>query len=116
MTVKITKRDRFNQLLTIADVKANAELVEFINHELELLDNKANRKSTKPTKAQLENENIKVDILGYLETVERATVSEITKALGDFAPQKISALVKQLKDAGSVVRTEEKRVAYFSIA
>ena len=37
---KKTKRDYFNELLAIADVASKAELVSFINHELELLEKK----------------------------------------------------------------------------
>ena len=37
---KLTKKDRFNQLLEIPAVQADAELVAFIEHELELLANK----------------------------------------------------------------------------
>ena len=39
-TKKLTKRDYFAQLKEI--VKDNAELVAFIDHELELLNKKAN--------------------------------------------------------------------------
>ena len=41
---KMTKRDYFNTLLGIVEVKANPELVKFIDHELELL---AKKNSTK---------------------------------------------------------------------
>ena len=34
---RITKKDRFNQLLNIAEVKANPELVAFIEHEKEII-------------------------------------------------------------------------------
>ena len=37
---KITKRDRFNELLGIPAVAENEGLVEFIEHEIELLDKK----------------------------------------------------------------------------
>ena len=39
--VKVTKKERFTQLLEIAEVKKNEELVKFINHELELLEKKS---------------------------------------------------------------------------
>ena len=37
---KITKRERFNSLLSLSEVQANADLVAFIEHEIELLDKK----------------------------------------------------------------------------
>ena len=45
MANKITKRDNYNALLNIPEVASNAELVAFINHEIELLDRKNKAKS-----------------------------------------------------------------------
>lgn len=114
---KKTKRDFYNELLNLEVVKANAEQVAFIKHELELLDKK--HKKDKPTKAQEENIKIKEDIVNYLIENEKAiTISELCKvpSFSNFTNQKLSALMKQLVDNGDVVRTEEKRVAYFQIA
>ena len=49
---KTPKREMFTKMLAIADVQANAEMVEFINHEIELLDNKNAKKKT--TSQQIE--------------------------------------------------------------
>ena len=43
-------------------------------------------------------------------------VMELAKLVGIESPAKCSALVKQLKDSGAIVRTEDKGVAYFSLA
>ena len=40
---KVTKRDNFNALLKIEEVASTEQLVEFVNHELELLDKKSKR-------------------------------------------------------------------------
>jgi len=34
----------------------------------------------------------------------------------ELSSQRVSAIVRQLKESGKVVRTEEKRKAYFSLA
>ena len=120
---KITKREHFNTLLTLSEVKANPALVEFIEHELELLDKK-NSTEKKPTEKQAQNEVFKTDIVSYLSSVAPAhkAITEIwsgTPALSDCAEmtgQRISALLTQLIKAGLVVRVEEKRKAYFKIA
>ena len=53
MANKITKKMRFEELRTLAENANKMELVEFIDKEIERLENKsANRK---PTKAQMEN-------------------------------------------------------------
>lgn len=117
MTKKITKRDRFNQLLAIEEVKANSGLVDFINHEIELLEKK-NSSDKKPTATQIANNNIKEVILETLESGKAYTITEMQKAnpdLADLSNQKISALVRQLI-ADNLVRKEEiKRKSYFSL-
>ena len=109
----MTKREYFAEIRNrVAD---NEELVAFVDHEVELLDRKNSRKSGKHTKAQVANEGIKCEILEYLADNGHARIADIAEAVGQ-TPNKVNALVKQMKDAGTVVRTEEKRVAYFSIA
>ena len=118
---KITKRERFNQLLAIAEVKANADLTKFIEHELELLAKKSSSTSDKPTAVQVANEGIKTAILDYManEPNRLFTITEMQKEIEECAEltnQRISALIRQLKEDGKVVRVEEKRKAYFKIA
>lgn len=115
---KMTKRDYFNSLLALDEVKSNPKLVEFINHELELLDKK-NSAEKKPTAQQTANDSIKVAILDHMVAGERYTISDLMKLVPECAEltnQRVSALVRQLKDEGMVVRTEDKRKAYFSLA
>ena len=111
-----TKREYFNELKTI--VSDNDALVAFIDHELELLDKK-NTAPKAPTAKQVENEKIKDYILAHL--VKPMTISEMLKDfLADYptelSNQRVSAIVKQLVEDNSVVRTVEKRKAYFSVA
>lgn len=111
-----TKREYFNELKAI--VSDNDALVAFINHELELLDKK-NSAPKNPTAKQLENEKIKDYILAHL--VKPMTISEMLKDfLADYptelSNQRVSAIVKQLVEDNAIVRTVEKRKAYFSVA
>lgn len=108
-----TKREYFNELKTI--VSGDENLVAFINHELELLDKK-NSAERKPTAKQMENEHIKDYILAHL--VKPMTISEMLKDfLADYpvelSNQRVSAIVKQMVEDNSIVRTVEKRKAYF---
>ena len=116
---KMTKRDYFNTLLGIAEVKANDELVKFIEHELELLVKK-NSSEKKPTAVQVANEGIKSVIIETLaENGKMMTISEMQKVsaeLGELSNQRISALIRQLINDEKVIRVEEKRKAYFKIA
>ena len=115
--VKVTKKDRFNEIKAIVGEMGRDDLVAFCEHEIELLANKAGRKSDKPTKKQVENESIKAEILGFLGTVDKAKVSDITKTLGDkvTSSQQVSALITQLKNEGKVTRFTEKKDIFFAL-
>ena len=113
---KITKRERFESLLKIPAVSADPGLVEFINHELELLAKK-NSADKKPTTQQVANDGIKQAILEGMEDNRLYTVTEIQKsvpACAELSNQRVSALLRQLKDDKLITRTEDKRKAYFS--
>ena len=120
-STKVTKRERFAQLMEIvkaSDVENSAELVAFIEHEVELLTKK-NSRSGKPTKTQVENETIKTQIVSILERVGKPmTVTQLLaeSELANLSNQKISALLTQLRKSGEVVRTTEKKVAFYSLA
>ena len=113
---KITKREKFEMLKSIPEVNANPMLVEFINHELELLSKK-NASEKKPTAVQLENEKIKNVIYTILSASENPmTITEIQKsspALSELTNQKITSLVGQLVKADMVEKIEDKRKSYF---
>lgn len=117
MTKKLTKKDHFNALLTLSEVQANAELVKFIEHELELLNRKTNS-DRKKTPVQLANEVFKESILMGMKTERLYTITELQKEIPEIASaelsnQRVSALVKQLCEAGLVERTVEKNKPYF---
>lgn len=114
MENKKTKKDYFNELLAIEVVANNEDMVKFINHELELLTKK--NTDHKPTKAQEENVKLLNVIFSELGNFEKgATVTQLTKvsSLAGYSNQKISALLKKLKDDGKVERLEEKGIATF---
>ena len=115
---KITKRDRFNALLSLSEVQTNADLVAFIEHEIELLDKK-NSGEKKPTAQQTANEVIKQGIINGMEKGRLYTVTELIKEIeecADLTNQKVSSLLRQLISENKVVKTIDKRKSYFQIA
>ena len=104
----------------IPEVKNNPMLDEFIANEVELLAKK-NSADKKPTAQQEVNATIKADILALMEANPNQlfTVSELLKKVPNLPDtmtnQRMSALVRQMVDAGSVKRTEDKRKAFFSL-
>lgn len=117
-TKKPTKRDHFNALLDIPAVAENEALVEFINHEIDLL-NRKNTSEKKPTATQVANKALQEDILSAMENDRLYTISEMIKEFAccaDLSTPKVSAVVRLLIADGKVIRTEDKRKAYFSKA
>ena len=78
---------------------------------------KRNTAEKKPTKTQQANEILKAKVLDLLKASENPlTVSEVMALADDPAltsNQKVSSLLRLLKDDGKVERLEEKRKAYF---
>ncbi len=114
---KVTKKEMWTQILEKYDLTEDEK--NYITHEIELLD-KRNSKDRKPTATQVANEGIKNDIVAYLEAqAEPQSITDIIKGAencSDLSNQRVSALVRQLKEAGTVIRTENKGRAYFSLA
>ena len=119
-TTKMTKRDYFNAILavlaTVEDTDVSG-LTAFVNHEIELLENK--RSSTKPTKTQTENLAVKETIVSVLKEIGKpVTITEMQKfsvELAEFSCQKLSALLKQLvENDKTVAKVTEKKKTYFS--
>ena len=110
----MTKRENYTAIRAI--VADNAELVAFIDHELELLDKKNSKRSDKPTAKQSANAELAEQIYGALANAkEPMTCTAIADMFG-ISNQKCSALIKGLIDNNRVVRSYEKRVARFSVA
>ena len=118
MANKTTKKEFFAMLLAINEVSANSELVDFINHEIELLDSKARKSASKRESANTELEEV---LLAELAEIEKSvTVSEFMKLsttakAGELSNQKVTAIFAKLKKAGKITREEVKGKAYFSV-
>ena len=78
---------------------------------------KKNSAERKPTATQTENVGFKTAILEGMESGKAYTIGDLIKAIpeiADLTNQRVSALVRQLKDEGLVTREEIKRKAYFT--
>ena len=121
---KITKRDMFNEIIKMMNGEqmsvSSQAVIDFANHEIELLNKKSSSSSGKQTKTQLENESYKEVILETLKTADKPiTISELmrrSETIAELSNQRVSAMLSQLRKAEKIVRTYEKKKAYFSIA
>ena len=116
---KLTKKEMFGRLIEIvegANVEDVDEIVEFLNHEIELVS----KKRSGQTKTQKANEGlVEVVYNAIAEAGKAITVTELFEIVKNDeikSAQKTSALVKKLVDAGRISREEIKKKAYFSVA
>lgn len=93
------------------------DIINFVNHEIELLDRKHSK--TSQTKTQKENELIKESIVKVLTEIDRpVTITELQNESAEmevYSNQKLSALLKQLVQSGIVTKTIDKKKSYFSV-
>ena len=121
MTKKMTKKEMFAMVIGVVnglEVENKAEMLEFLNHEVKLLEKK-NSKSGQ-TKTQKENEVLLGQLeLALAEFTRPITISEFMKEssheVATLSNQKLSALMKKLVDAEKVVKTTEKKKSYFAL-
>lgn len=132
MTNKITKKEFFGMLKAVVEgcEPANmAELVGFIDHEVELLDKKASSRKAGTGKKATENNNITAVIVEELRKIGKSTITDLLKkseVLTNYVTedgkslsnQKISALLKPLYSGENptVIRTIEKKSTFFQVA
>lgn len=115
MAKKLTIVEQYAAIVEVAKDVLTKEQVAFLESRAEMVASK--NATRKPTKTQVENEALKEAILGWLkDTGGEHTIGEIMKAvpeLADLTNQRVSALVRQLKEAEIVDRFEVKGRAYF---
>ena len=113
--------EKTTNVKALAYVLDNYDLPTEIHAKLEKMKiqfEKKNSAEKKPTATQIENEGIKNLILEVIGD-SSLTITEMQKINGELAErsnQKISALLKQMVENGSIVREEIKRKAYFKKA
>ena len=116
MATKMTKRDFFNRILSYA----HEEDIEFLRHEIELLDKK-NSAERKPTPKQVENAGFKADILAWMESGVQYAVADIVKGVpsidaAGLSANRVTAMMTQLVNDGSVIRSTDKRKSVYTLA
>lgn len=119
---KLTKKEKFAMVIAVvenSECDSKAEMLEFLNHEVELLEKKNSK--TGQTKVQKENEVLLDQLEMAMEEFDKpVTVSEFMKEstheIATLSNQKLSALFKKLcEDRKTVVKTVEKKKSYFAL-
>lgn len=101
----------------LQDDITSQDVINFVNHEIELLDRKHSK--TSQTKTQKENELIKESIVKVLTEIDRpVTITELqneSAEMANYSNQKLSALLKQLVQDNVVTKAIDKKKSYFSV-
>lgn len=118
-TKKITKKTYFATLSAlVADAQANGVelpegvtyegLTEFVDHEVELLDNKAAAAAKRAADKKVEGDALREKIAGVL-TSEFQTINEIVAALGDtqISPAMVTPRLTQLVNLGQAEKEQK---------
>lgn len=123
---KMTKAQKYEVIKNIvlaSGAENRVEMVDFIDHEIELLNKKSGKnRMTKTQKINLEIadalKNIMVGIARPVQVKELLASDEVKNLSEDYgmlSGQKVTAILSGMVKRGEVIRTEEKKVAYFSI-
>ena len=118
---KMTKKDWFaviREMVDAVDREDKAEMLAFIDHEVELLSKKKSSTNSKKDK-ELEELCIKVE-LALAEFDRPVTITEFMKEstheVATLSNQKLSALLKKCVEVRKTVdKTTEKKKSYFTL-
>ena len=91
------------------------DVIKFLNHEIELVSRKRSSGNSKPTAKQAEQDAMREKILAFLRENGTSTATDIQNALS-ISNQRVNGLMRPLVKAGEIIRTEDKKKAYFSVA
>ena len=116
-TTKITKAQNFNAIREILVDANKPELVAFVDHELELIANKAAKRASTPTKAQVAGAKIRAAVLDLLQTEGKAMrIADIVAVLPselDATAGKVSHQLGVLIGEHAVEKVVDKRINYY---
>ena len=111
---EMTRKEMFTELVAIATEIERADLVEMLEHEIEVIDKKSSKKKA-TSDADLA---LMTAITEALEGVEPKTCTEIIaldERLAGLSTSKMSALLKKLIAEGTVHRAMNGKRAEFSL-
>lgn len=121
-----TRKEMFTSVSDfLAEHEADESLIDFVNHQIELLDNK--KESKKQSKEQEENATYSNAIYEQMAFERKYSAAELMKELPavsdwnanhetELSVQKLASLLKPLVDGGKVIKTTEKRRVFYTKA
>ena len=119
-TSKTTIRSQFEDVKAVLLSVGREDLADFIDGRIAQTIKK-NSTERKPTAKQVENDGFKQDILAWMDADTVYAAGDILKGVPSIVASgmsinRVSALLTQLADNGSVNKTVDKRKNYYSLA
>lgn len=118
---KLTKRDYYNEIIKLANENNRNDIVEFANHEIELLDRKKSNGKAKVNEtmnANIElvyNELLRVGKSTTTELISKGNLSPLANEFNVITTQKVSAYLNKLYNEKRVDKVVEKKKTYFFV-
>lgn len=120
MEKKMTKKEMYTLIATL--LASNEKVVDFCNHEIELLDNKKSNGNAKANEKMEYAVELVYNALASVgkavavsELIAETDLSALANESGVVSTQKVSALLKKLVDGGKVEKYTDKKKTYFRI-
>lgn len=117
----MTKRDFYNEIMALANDNERTDIVEFCEHEIELLDRKKSNGKAKVNETMNSHIELVYNALAEIgkatatEIIAKADLSPLANEFGIVSTQKVSAYLNKLVAQGRVEKMLEKKKTYFSI-
>ena len=121
MEKKVTKRDYYNQIINLARENDMQEIIDFCEHEIELLDKKKSSGKSKVNEAVnknidlVYNELVKLGKATATELIAKGNLNELRNENGVVTTQKISSYLNKLVDLGKVEKIVDKKKSIFVV-
>ena len=120
MEKKMTKKEMFTLIATLN--ASNQAIVDFCNHEIELLDNKKSNGNKKANEKVAKETEIVYNALVSVgkavtasELIAETDLTALENESGVVSTQKVSAMLKKLVESGKVEKYTDKKKTYFKI-
>lgn len=120
MEKKMTKKEMFTLIATLN--ASNQEIVDFCNHEIELLEKKKSNGNAKANEKMEQSVDLVYKALVVVgravtpsELIAETDLSALENESGVVSTQKVSAMLKKLVDCGRVEKYTDKKKTYFRI-
>ena len=106
-TVKITKKDRYNEIIKLlTGIDGTGDLIDFCEAEIAHLDQKSEKAKEKAAEKKGEVDLLAEAVKSVL-TADYATIADVTAAVGDAATEaKVRYRLNALVDAGLAEKTQ----------